>query len=116
MNQKEEINLLREIAFLICAFTIIIVCALLVSKWFETYGEVIFYIPFLLPMSAYFVWVFYYLFIPESKEKQELEKKIKYLKEKYPSSEARDLKEKELRAEYKLNKIRNEIKEFKSIT
>lgn len=55
------------------------------------------------------------LFLPTSDSQLELEEDIEKLKKKYKNKGVFRLKRDELEAEYKLNKIRNKIKEYRSI-
>lgn len=115
MSNEKEIKLLREIAFVICLFTVFAIAVILIDYWYELYGDIIYYVPVIILSFAYATWVFWCIFIPYSKEKKELIKKIDKLKDKYKDMDLREIKEKELRTEYKLNKIRNKIKEYRSI-
>jgi len=115
MNNEKELKLLSETAFAICFFTALAIAIILMSYWHDLYGDIIYYVLVILLSFAYAVWVFYCIFIPYSKEKKELIKKIDKLKDKYKDIDLREIKEDELRAEYKLNKIRNKIKEYRSI-
>lgn len=115
MSNEKEIKLLREIAFVICLFTVFAISIILIDYWDKLYGDIIYYVPVIILSFAYAVWVFWCIFIPYSKEKKELIKKIDKLKDKYKDIDLREIKEKELRAEYELNKIRNKIKEYRSI-
>jgi len=60
-----------------------------------------------------FIILWYSLFFPTSE--RELEVDIEKLKKKYKNKDVFRLKRDELEAEYKLNKIRNKIKEYRSI-
>lgn len=62
-----------------------------------------------------FIILWYSLFFPTSESQLELEEDIEKLKKKYKNKDVFRLKRDELEAEYKLNKIRNKIKEYRSI-
>jgi len=62
-----------------------------------------------------FITLWYILFFPTSESQLELEEDIEKLKKKYKNKDVFRLKRDELEAEYKLNKIRNKIKEYRSI-
>ena len=62
-----------------------------------------------------FIILWYSLFFPTSESQLELEEDIEKLKKKYNNKDVFRLKRDELEAEYKLNKIRNKIKEYRSI-